>query len=849
MIEQALLGKTLGRFTLQSELGRGGMAMVYRAHQQDLNRDVALKILRPELALDQGYVARFTHEARSVAALDHPHIVPIYEVGSARLEDTNATLHYLAMKYIVGTTLKQLVRQGGPLDILQACDLLDQVASAIDYAHRQGMIHRDIKPSNIMVAGNNWAYLTDFGLARSMIHTIGLTIDGAVLGTPEYMSPEQAEGRASIGGPSDIYSLGVVIYELLTGRMPFEAETPMGALVARLQRPPDPLRNHRGDLALPVEHVVLKALARDPAERFPTATALMIALREAATSSVPILSAATTESPTQTMTTAAAYTLNAAPALATASLATGPGLGGGPLLAAEGATIALAPPAAPPAAVVPPPEKVRRRSWRKRIALGLGGFMLLCVILGFVVGPNAQLERTLVEGDVALVKSGDIDKANDAYQRALLIDPDNYTALSRLALIDYLRGNYVGAKEGAEAALRADSDDASMQALLALALTEQGDRANALQAADRAISMDEDQSLGYAVRAVARAHLAVESYDTELIDQANDDIKRALNIIEMKDPLMRAIVYNARSDVCWNQYQFTRDNKLLECSRVALESARKEWPEVAMFTAQLGALAQGNGSLDQAGALYEEAIRIDARYSPAYVGLGWINFSDGKYDVAQRYFNQALAINPNDTDAYLGLSYVATADTPADFDRAIADLHKALEIAPRKIDLLVTLGAVRTQQGATLAKGSSQQQDSYRIAEEQFREALRLNSRSTAALTGLGQVLGRQASDQGVPELYTTALQQFQEALKIAPSNTLALRGAGWTYYGLGEYPDAEKAFRLAMHDDDSADVYLGLGRSLEAMDRKEEARAAYQKAVLKGSPEAREAIEQLKLK
>ncbi len=846
MIEQALLGKTLGRFTLQSELGRGGMAMVYRAHQQDLKRDVALKILRPELALDQGYVARFTHEARSVAALDHPHIVPIYEVGSAELEGTNATLHYLAMKYIAGTTLKQLVRQGGPLDILQACDLLDQVASAIDYAHRQGMIHRDIKPSNIMVTDEGWAYLTDFGLARSMLQAIGLTIDGAVLGTPEYMSPEQAEGRASIGAPTDIYSLGVVIYELLTGRMPFEAETPMGALVARLQRPPEPLRSHRGDLPQPVEQVVLRALARDPAERFPSASALTAALREAASSPVQMLSAAATETPTQTM-TAAAYTLNAAPALATAAPASaGPLLGGGRLLVAEGATIALASPAAPPLPVpaAAPPEKVRRRFGRRGIALVVAAAVL---VLGMIMGPNAQLERNLVEGDVALVKSGQIDKATDAYQRALLIDPDNHTALSRLALIDYLRGDYTAAGQGAEAALRADSDDASMQALLSQVLTEQGDYQGALAAAERAVGMDDDLSIAYGVRATARAHLALESFDQEQLKQADADSKRALSMIEVKDPMMRALVYTTRSDVCWSQYQFSRNNQMLDCSRVALESARKEWPSGAMFTARLGMLLLEASRYDEAAKLYEEAIKIDPRYAPAYVGLGLINYIDRKPEVAQGYFNQALALNSNDTDAYLGRSYVALSREPADFDGAITELHKALDITPRQIRLLLTLGDVRIRQGGALPPGSPQQQEAYRIAEEQFREALRLNSRSPLALTGLGLALQRQARDQNVPELYSSALQQFQDALKIAPQNTQALQGAGWTYFGMRQYSDAERAFREALHDDESAEVYLGLGRSLEKLGRPEEARTAYRTAMLKGSPEARQALDQLR--
>jgi serine/threonine protein kinase len=235
MTELNLLGRTIGRFEILSELGRGGMAVVYRARQTDLERIVALKVLPPELSLDQSYIARFRQEARSAAALEHPHIVPIYEVGAAE------GLQYIAMKYIAGSTLKDSVQARGALDVHEAATMLDQVADALDYAHSQGVIHRDIKPSNIMVAKNGWAYLTDFGLARGSV-TSGLTMAGTVMGTPEYMSPEQAMGLATIGPPTDIYALGVVLYELLTGNMPFQADTPMGMLVARLQYAPRPPR-------------------------------------------------------------------------------------------------------------------------------------------------------------------------------------------------------------------------------------------------------------------------------------------------------------------------------------------------------------------------------------------------------------------------------------------------------------------------------------------------------------------------------------------------------------------------------------------------------------------------------
>src|SRR5262245_31305469 len=275
MTDLNLLGRTIGRFEILSELGRGGMAVVYRARQTDLERTVALKVLPPELSLDQSYIARFRQEARSAAALEHPHIVPIYEVGAAE------GLQYIAMKYIAGRTLKDDVQERGALPIPQAAALLEQVADALDYAHSQGVIHRDIKPSNIMVAQNGWVYLTDFGLARGST-TSGLTMAGTVMGTPEYMSPEQAQGLATIGPPTDIYALGVVLYALLTGNMPSQADTPMGMLIARLQYAPRPPREYRGDLPMPVEDVIMRALARRSEARYATDGALVQALKGAA---------------------------------------------------------------------------------------------------------------------------------------------------------------------------------------------------------------------------------------------------------------------------------------------------------------------------------------------------------------------------------------------------------------------------------------------------------------------------------------------------------------------------------------------------------------------------------------
>lgn len=287
MTQLNLEGKTVGRFEILSRLGGGGMGVVYKARQANLERIVALKILPPQLMHDESYVKRFQQEARNAARLEHPHIVPIFEIGELVVPpDTSATtplppLHFIAMKYIPGETLKDYMKRQGALGLEHTLEILTQVGGALDYAHRHEVIHRDIKPSNIMMTDEEWVYLTDFGLARGMGATTELTQTGMVLGTPEYMSPEQAQGLPDIGAATDIYALGIVLYEMLTADLPFEADTPMAMVAARLMHTPRPLRNLRNDMPLAVEDVVMRALARAPEERFDSVAEMIEALRAA----------------------------------------------------------------------------------------------------------------------------------------------------------------------------------------------------------------------------------------------------------------------------------------------------------------------------------------------------------------------------------------------------------------------------------------------------------------------------------------------------------------------------------------------------------------------------------------
>jgi serine/threonine-protein kinase len=281
MSYRSLTNTTLGRFEIGRKLGSGGMAQVYIARQTDLDRTVALKILRPELAHDEATIARFHQEARSAARLEHPHIVPIYEIGELEPPD-GPRLHYIAMKYIQGRTLRDLLESEGRLDLPRTVALLAPAGEALQYAHQHGLIHRDIKPSNILITAEQEVYLSDFGLATAADTPGDLTQTGTVIGTPEYMAPEQAEGRGNLGPATDIYALGVVLYEMLSGSLPFEADTPMAMLVARLTRPPRPIASLQDGIPPAMQQILARALERDPAARFGSVAELLAALRSVA---------------------------------------------------------------------------------------------------------------------------------------------------------------------------------------------------------------------------------------------------------------------------------------------------------------------------------------------------------------------------------------------------------------------------------------------------------------------------------------------------------------------------------------------------------------------------------------
>lgn len=265
-----LIGKMLGPYKIVARLGEGGMAVVYKGYQESLGRYVAIKVLRGELARDPEFISRFRREALSAARLSHPNILPVYDAGMAD------GAYYIAMDYASGS-LRDLIAQG-PLPTDQAASIAAQLADALDYAHRQGLIHRDIKPSNVLLGQDGRPLIADFGIARALYETSRLTRTGTFLGTPEYMAPEQAEGQPA-DGRADLYALGIVLYEMLTGTVPFAAETPAATLYRQVHELPPPVRWLNANVPTWLESVVAKALAKHPDERYQNGSDLAAALR------------------------------------------------------------------------------------------------------------------------------------------------------------------------------------------------------------------------------------------------------------------------------------------------------------------------------------------------------------------------------------------------------------------------------------------------------------------------------------------------------------------------------------------------------------------------------------------
>jgi serine/threonine protein kinase len=376
-------------YRIERQLGRGSMGVVYLAEDVQLRRKVALKILAPTLADDELFRRRFDRESQSAANLDHPNIVPVYAAGEA-----GGSL-YIAMRYVGGGDLRTLVETNGPLSLAQATSIVASVAHALDAAHAQGMIHRDVKPANILIDGRNGQehyYLSDFGITKIVSSGRSLTSTGQIVGTIDYIAPEQIQGK-SVDGRADLYALGCVLYQCLTGTVPFPREETAALMWAHVHDDPPPVTALRPDLPPQIDNVVAKAMAKQPENRYATCRELTLALRAVATDpaafgeSVKVLPTSPIESP--------------------------------PPVVPSGMTSTYTPPRPAHARVSPPTSSPRRRWWW----IAACGALALAVIAGSTVAvlnyfnsryPNAAEQALLGEVPLALTMKDSCTRNEDA---------------------------------------------------------------------------------------------------------------------------------------------------------------------------------------------------------------------------------------------------------------------------------------------------------------------------------------------------------------------------------------------------------------------------------------------------
>jgi len=267
------IGSDFVGYRIDELIGRGGMGVVYRAYDLRLKRMVALKLMAPELALDQRFRERFSREAELAMSLEHPNVVPIHDAG-----DIDGRL-YLAMRYVEGTDLRALLHAEGALDQARALAICSQVANALDAAHANGLVHRDVKPSNVLLDASEHVYLADFGLTRRLDEQGGPAGEGRSVGTPAYLAPEQIEG-GQVDGRADVYALGCLLYECLTGEAPF-AGSRLAVAWAHLEEEAPSAKARRPELPEAIDAVIRRAMAKEPDARYPTCAALITAAEEA----------------------------------------------------------------------------------------------------------------------------------------------------------------------------------------------------------------------------------------------------------------------------------------------------------------------------------------------------------------------------------------------------------------------------------------------------------------------------------------------------------------------------------------------------------------------------------------
>lgn len=769
MQQENLIGTTMGQYQILDELGRGGMAIVYKAWQPSLRRYVALKVLLPYLGNDPEFIQRFQQEGIVAANLSHPHIVTIYEVGQ------HEGHIFIAMEYVEGTSLEQLVLDQGALPLERVVGILRQVAEALDYAHKRRFLHRDIKPANILLAEDDRVVITDFGIAKALEGsgaTARLTSTGTVLGTPAYMSPEQIQGLA-VDHHSDLYALGIVAYEMLSGQVPFDGTT-TALLYAQVNNPPPAITRFAPGLPQHVEWTIARMLAKQPSERFVSAGEFVAALAGANSVAAP----------------APAYGAPAAPPMPTPAPRGGtavmpPGTqlpqynglpaatppaspqpygtvpanlpsGGPPAPYGYPPTQAAAPSPAygyPPAATgwaEPVPAKKKRAVWPWLLGGGLVLVILaVAAVLGYFFLERMAVTRLVEEGETALAAQ-DYAAAQTAFEAALEKDAENAAAYRGLGWTQYESGRYeeAGTSFGKAVQLEPDSVDGY-----------------------------KGQSLSY---------YAAEDYEIAYTASQQWAIREPNNP-EAHDQLGWAAFYSQRYAESRDAFHHSLD---LEESETALRGLSNVYLQL--------------GEFDPLLELSEHWAQVAPENADAFRMMGMAFNGLNQCDQAVASFLKSLDIQEK-TESYEGLT--TAYNKCKDYENALITAEKWISLDGSDVRALVARG------------NALMNLKRYDEAISVYKEA---NTISETAGAYLGLTVSYHQSGD-----YASSLTYGEKWITLAPNDPLAFSVNGWSSFHLKRFDEAVTYFLQSAEIQENISAYTGLCNAHYALEQYNEALAA----------------------
>ncbi len=658
---QGLIGKDVGGYRIISQIGQGGMATVFKAYQASLDRYVAVKVMPPYYAeQDDTFLKRFRQEAKAIASLRHPNILIVIDYG----EEDETT--YIVMEFVEGGTLTEIM--GKPMAPDQILGLTDQVAAALHYAHEQGVVHRDIKPSNILLPKPDWPLLTDFGLAK-IVGGSQLTQSGTVAGTPAYMSPEQGRGE-KVDSRSDIYSLGIVLYEMATGVVPFHAETPMAVVVKHIIDPLPLPRSKNPELSEGIERVILKSLSKDPDDRFQDteqmAKALKEAVRELPAGVAEVVPAVPTAQVTTMVDEAEVAIVSEKPASAAAAES---------LASEEGAA----------------QQDRRMLSRGGKIAVGFGGLLLAAILCVIGMGALSEDDTPAGEQPVAAVQELSSVEINPDLERV----PENVELFLEQAQVLAESGEYDSAAELINTATEIGSEESWVHEEAGYIIMFMQDYGPAAEEFRQALRLDPLATWNYSNLAAALvADGREDEVSSALMSAFNvpeiTDNPEALNDLgwdfldyglldEAEQAFFRSIEAGATFPDPWEGLANQRYAQGDIPSAIAqLQAGIDNFPDHAPFYETMGYWAWDEGDIDRALEAFNKAIERDQTNSAVYGALASLLADQGREVEAKILIRRGLDQNPNNPDFYVDAG---------NFYMEIGEIHNSLPMFEAAIEL------------------------------------------------------------------------------------------------------------------------------------------------------------------